>query len=96
MLDRLIAAVPDRFTENHLRTVQRAVKAWRTGIARKLLQDSAQTLAGHPAVAAAPVAAVPPAPPPPCERQPGPKPGFRDHGMQGAGESRTNKEQPSS
>jgi hypothetical protein len=54
VLARLIAAAPAQFAENHLRTLQRAVKAWRGEIARNLVRDGALTLTAAPVV---PVAA---------------------------------------
>jgi hypothetical protein len=39
VLQRLMAGHPTRFTEKHLRTVQRAVKAWRTQAARKIILE---------------------------------------------------------
>ncbi|MGH7071417.1 MAG: hypothetical protein ACREFO_15575 [Acetobacteraceae bacterium] len=41
MLDRLTEATPHQFTEKHLRAVQRAVKSWRSEIARSLLREGA-------------------------------------------------------
>jgi hypothetical protein len=40
ILRRLEAAHPERFTEKHLRTVQRAVKAWRAQQARRIILES--------------------------------------------------------
>jgi hypothetical protein len=48
VLTRLIEAVPDRFTEKHLRTVQRAVRSWRGEIARSLLRNDATFLSPAP------------------------------------------------
>lgn len=39
VLQRLMAGHPTRFTEKHLRTAQRAVKAWRTQLARRIILD---------------------------------------------------------
>jgi hypothetical protein len=59
ILIRLIDAVPGRFNEKHLRTVQRAVRTWRGAIARSLLRDGAAFLVGTSADAASDAAAVP-------------------------------------
>ena len=48
ILTRLIAAVPGRFTEKQLRTVQRTVRSWRGEIARSLLRDDARFLSPAP------------------------------------------------
>jgi hypothetical protein len=44
VLMRLIEVLPDRFTKQHLRTVQRAVKSWRGEMARSLIRDGASLL----------------------------------------------------
>ena len=54
VLTRLIEALPGRFNAKHLRTIQRAVKAWRSQIARKLIMDGFATLLDSPLPAAAP------------------------------------------
>jgi hypothetical protein len=48
ILERLIGAGPDRFADKHLRTVQRAVKAWRGQIARTLILEGMRTLVACP------------------------------------------------
>jgi len=56
-LARLVDGAPERFTAKHLRTVQRAVRAWRGDLARSLLRDGAAALIGTPANAHAPAVA---------------------------------------
>jgi hypothetical protein len=49
VLTRLTEAVPDQFNDARLRTVQRAVKAWRGQMARKLILEGLETLIGSAA-----------------------------------------------
>jgi hypothetical protein len=51
ILDRLIEAAPARFTGKQLRTIQRAVKAYRGEIAHRLILDG---FTPHAATASAP------------------------------------------
>jgi hypothetical protein len=44
VLSRLTALAPDRFKDGQLRTVQRAVKAWRAQSAREIILTGAVTL----------------------------------------------------
>lgn len=44
VLARLIEAAPTRFNDKQLRTIQRAVKAWRGQMAHKLILESVTTL----------------------------------------------------
>lgn len=44
VLGRLRAADPERFTDKHLRTVQRCVKAWRAEQARRIILDGSVAL----------------------------------------------------
>ena len=45
VLTRLKTTYPEQFTDRHLRTVQRAVKAWRAHQARRIILDSTTVLA---------------------------------------------------
>jgi len=47
-LGRLAEVVPARFGDTPLRTIQRAVKAWRCQIARKIILDGVGTLIDGP------------------------------------------------
>jgi hypothetical protein len=64
VLRRLIALGPEVFTDDHLRTVQRWVKAWRASQARSLILQGGWVLgqAGSDAASAAPD---------PAEKRPG-------------------------
>ena len=44
VLRRLRLTHPDRFSDRHLRTVQRAVKAWRGQQARRIIAESAAVI----------------------------------------------------
>jgi hypothetical protein len=44
VLTRLKSTCPEQFTDRHLRTVQRAVKAWRAHQARRIILESATAL----------------------------------------------------
>ena len=44
VLARLKERHPDRFTDNHLRTVQRMVKAWRALEAKKIIHSATAAL----------------------------------------------------
>jgi len=44
VLGRLKLIRPDRFSDRHLRTVQRAVKAWRSQQARRIIAESAAVI----------------------------------------------------
>ena len=46
ILERIKTLHPDRFTDKHERTVQRAVKRWRAEQAHRIITESAATLAG--------------------------------------------------
>lgn len=46
VLARLIEANPETFSARHLRTIQRAVKAWRGEMARKMILDGFSALTG--------------------------------------------------
>jgi len=45
ILERLKAVTPERFTDNHLRTIQRAVKVWRIQQARRIILESSTVIA---------------------------------------------------
>jgi hypothetical protein len=45
VMRRLKLTQPDRFGDRHLRTVQRAVKAWRGQQARRIIAESAAVIA---------------------------------------------------
>ena len=60
VLARLEAMYPDRFTDKHLRTIQRAVKHGRAQAARRIIVDSvAAVAAGIPVTSDTSVAAAP-------------------------------------
>jgi len=72
VLSRLRVLAPDRFQDAQLRTVQRAVKAWRAQSARELILTGAMTLTialpvdlVDDAVASPTASQAPPPPPPP-------------------------------
>jgi len=46
ILERIKILHPDRFTDQHARTVQRAVKRWRAEQARRIIAESAVTIGG--------------------------------------------------
>jgi hypothetical protein len=46
ILERIKTLHPDRFTDKHARTVQRAVKRWRAEQARRIIAESAVTIGG--------------------------------------------------
>jgi hypothetical protein len=46
ILQRIKTLHPDRFSEKHARTVQRAVKRWRAEQAHRIITESAATIAG--------------------------------------------------
>jgi hypothetical protein len=45
ILQRIKTLHPDRFTDKHARTVQRAVKRWRAEQARRIITESAVAMA---------------------------------------------------
>ena len=45
ILDRIKTLHPDRFTDKHARTVQRAVKRWRAEQAHRIITESAAAIA---------------------------------------------------
>jgi len=47
ILRRLIGIAGNRFTDKHLRTVQRGVKSWRSQIAHKLILQDMETLVAN-------------------------------------------------
>jgi hypothetical protein len=62
ILGRFRAMYPDRFTDKHARTVQRAVKHWRALEARRIIIDGAAAIsAGLPSTSATASAAARPA-----------------------------------
>jgi hypothetical protein len=46
ILRRIKALHPDRFTDKHARTVQRAVKRWRAEAARRIIVETAAEIGG--------------------------------------------------
>jgi hypothetical protein len=46
ILERIKTLYPDRFTNKHARTVQRAVKRWRAEQAHRIITESAAAIAG--------------------------------------------------
>ena len=44
ILERLKAAHPERFTDSHLRTIQRALKVWRGQQARRIILESSTVI----------------------------------------------------
>jgi hypothetical protein len=67
ILERLKAAYPERFTDNHLRTIQRAVKGWRGQQARRIILESS-TVIGSAVRETQPTELVVPPPPNPHPR----------------------------
>lgn len=61
ILARLKVAYPERFTDNHLRTLQRAVKVWRGQQARRIILESS-TVIGSAAHATQPTDLIVPPP----------------------------------
>jgi hypothetical protein len=64
VLTRLKAAHAERFTDKHLRTVQRAVKAWRRHQARRIIMESSVVIAAGICIADLPAAELAGPPPP--------------------------------